>query len=207
MATNPIFQTSDAQPKVLPLPSFDRTPLFNQAAGNGAVILPNIPTWGQLTEWTPSSTEAPEAHMNCGPMCLSMCIKAITGVTCPAVYIHDMIHGPDVVEGTTLEQLSWYLKEIAEIPNDLATATNADELTSLTNTQIKRGRPYIELMYFAQPNDSYLHYRLGFGHDPFECMMVDPWYASIVKYGHARHWEMSTHALCFPRRPVRGWKQ
>lgn len=200
-----IYQTSDGTPAQLPVPGFDRTPLINPAAGNGAIVLPGVPVWGQLTEWTPTSAETPEARMNCGPMCASIVIKALTGIAVPSVYNHDLIHGPDVVEGTTLQQLHWLLTTIHEIPCELLTVSNAGELLSASSAQIAMGHPYIELMYFDTPGTDVLHFRVGFGHDPYENMMVDPWFASIVKYGHERHFLMSYKGLLLINKPVKGF--
>lgn len=131
-----------------------------------------FPVWNQLNDWTvdPDGTDE-NKYDNCGPECVAMCLKYITGVELSADFLKDRVYGQGYKGYTFVRDWIKFLVDQCEITTVQLTAEHKQndfiEYLSL-------GFPLIILRYFDLKKPESGHFIVAFGYDKQGFTYVDP---------------------------------
>jgi hypothetical protein len=153
------------------------------------------PYWSQLHDWTADGQQDENRIYDCGPECVAMVLKYLTGVELPADYIKDVMKGEGYVGYTSVDDLRGFLQRYCETPCEVITVSSQQQLLWHEWRYLVRGRPLIGLFSFSAPGAADGHFRAVMGMDPWTMVTADPWTGSRRVESHGEHWAWSKSCL------------
>jgi hypothetical protein len=154
------------------------------------------PFWSQLGDWTAADGQPDEnAQNDCGPECVAMALKYLTGIEMPADYIKDVMYGEGYTGYTDVAHLERFFNQLTETRVVIMLAYTQAHLLWLEWTYLKRGWPLIGLFSFSAPGAPDGHFRAVIGQNANQAITADPWTARRRTESHASHWAWSKGLL------------
>jgi hypothetical protein len=161
-----------------PAPSPPPPPLPPPSPPPSAVELADWPyTWSQLTDWTSDADKTDENKFNnCGPECLSMVIKWVTGYEDSADTIKDRIKGDAHVGFTFVNpDLSQYLQTQASIPVRVYHEGEAHNIRQVIQDALNQEHPVCVLYTYLINGRGVNHFAVAVGYDANNVILANPW--------------------------------
>lgn len=153
------------------------------------------PYWSQLTDWTADGADDENRLNDCGPECVAMALKYLTGVELPADYVKDVMKGQGYQGYTTADDLRAFLGRYCETPAEEIVCSSQRQLLWNEWRYLVRGRPLIGLFSFSAPGADDGHFRAVVGANPTQVITADPWTGQRRVESYADHWAWSKGML------------
>lgn len=159
----------------------------------------DLPSWeyySQNNSPTDDGQYDENAQLDCGPTCLSMVIRQITGVRVYPDTIKDGIEGQGAVGITYSSQLQQYLSDRATITSTLYVPTEAQNsqhygLLDIEWAYLTKGKPLLHLTSLG----TFAHWRVVIGMSDLYVFSADPWNGSRYIETWSNHWSSSHRYL------------
>ncbi len=153
------------------------------------------PFWSQLADWTADGGPDENRLNNCGPECVAMCLRYLTGVELAADTIKDTLYGQGYAGYTNVPDLERFLEQRCETAAETILCTSARDQAWHEWRYLRRGRPLIGLFSFSAPGSADGHFRCVIGQDRRHVYTADPWTGSRRVETIDEHWAWSKGLL------------
>jgi len=154
------------------------------------------PFYSQLADWRANLPD-PNAANNCGPECVAMVMKFLTGVELPANVIKDAIYGEGYVGYSNVPDLEAYLRNYCETDAATILTRSARNQAWWEWRYLKQGKPLIGLFWSTMVNGRGQggHFRAVIGQTPHTVITADPWTGTRRVETIEEHWQWSKGLL------------
>jgi hypothetical protein len=137
--------------------------------------LANFPLYNQLDDWTTDADGVDENRWNnCGPECVAMCVRHITGVELPADYVKDVMYGQPYVGYTFIPKLVDFLERRCSIPCDTYAGNAQTVLRPVVTAALDQGYPVIALIFLDRQKLTGGHFVVAYGYSDTHVRLANP---------------------------------